>query len=221
MRFPAKKTSSCIWVPYLLIELFYIGIPVRTFSRSVGRWTVTWSPNFLGWVDLLSYGAPHARASSAMKGNSKRPSGTSLSMLWAQNKHLGAALQTLLTKVKLRLRRRLLFTQHPVLQFFEFIGALRASWVFMVFFRLSSNWVVRNPPRLFTGISVDFTSTGFKGGAVLHATSLDWRAIEQPSHKIYTFSCSLNFYTFTSFFYVCLILIYVFYLFRSLNTCHD
>ena len=173
---------------------------MRTVSRSVGRCTVTWSPNFLGWVDLLSYGAPHARASSTMKGNSKRPSGNSLSMLGAQKKHLGAALQTLLTKVKLRLRRRLLLTQHPVLQFFEFIGALRASWVFMVFFRLSSNWVVRIPPRLFTGISIDLTSIGFKGAAVSHAASLDWRAIEQPSHKIYTFSCSLNVYTFTSFF---------------------
>ena len=196
-------------------------MPVRTVRRSVGLCTVTWLPNFLGWVDLLSYGAPHARASTAMKGNSKRPSGNSLCILGAQNKHLGAASQTLLTKVKLRLQRRLLFTQDPVLQFFEFIGALRASWVFMFFFRLSSNWVVRIPPRLFTGISFVFTSIGFKGAAVSHATSLDWRAIEQPSHKIYTFSSSLNFYTFTSFFYVCLILIYVFYLFRSLNTCHD
>ena len=33
--------------PYLLIELFYIGIPV---VRTDGR-TVTWLPNFLGWVD--------------------------------------------------------------------------------------------------------------------------------------------------------------------------
>ena len=43
------------WVAFrlsqLLIELFYIGIPVvRTVSRSVGRCTVTWLPNFLGWV---------------------------------------------------------------------------------------------------------------------------------------------------------------------------
>ena len=34
-------------LPYLLIELFYIGMPV---VRSVGRCTVTWLPNFLGWV---------------------------------------------------------------------------------------------------------------------------------------------------------------------------
>ena len=40
-------------LPYLLIELFYIGVPVvRTVGRgSVGRCTVTWLPNFLGWVD--------------------------------------------------------------------------------------------------------------------------------------------------------------------------
>ena len=29
MRFPAKSTSSCIWVAYLSIELFYIGMPVQ------------------------------------------------------------------------------------------------------------------------------------------------------------------------------------------------
>ena len=48
-----------VWVafglPYLLIELFYIGMPVvringRSGGRSVGRCTVTWLPNFLGWV---------------------------------------------------------------------------------------------------------------------------------------------------------------------------
>ena len=37
-------------LPYLLVELFYIGIPVvRTDSRAVGRCTVTWFSNFLGW----------------------------------------------------------------------------------------------------------------------------------------------------------------------------
>ena len=34
--------------------------------RSVGRCTVTWLPNFLGWVDLLSYGAPPTRAQEAL-----------------------------------------------------------------------------------------------------------------------------------------------------------
>ena len=42
-------------LPYLLIELFYIGMPVvwtdgRAGGRSVGPCTVTWLPNFLGWV---------------------------------------------------------------------------------------------------------------------------------------------------------------------------
>ena len=47
MRFPAKITSSCIWLPYLLIELFYIGMPVMWTD---GR-TVTRLPKSLGWVD--------------------------------------------------------------------------------------------------------------------------------------------------------------------------
>ena len=34
------------------VELFYIGMPVvRTDGRSLARCTVTWLPNFLGWVD--------------------------------------------------------------------------------------------------------------------------------------------------------------------------
>ena len=37
---------------YLLIELFDIGMPVvRTDGRAGGGCTVTWLPNFLGWVD--------------------------------------------------------------------------------------------------------------------------------------------------------------------------
>ena len=37
---------------YLLIELFYIGMPVvRTDGRSLARCTVTWLPNFLRGVD--------------------------------------------------------------------------------------------------------------------------------------------------------------------------
>ena len=34
----------------------------RTVGRSGGQCTVTWLPNFLGWVDYLSYGAPPTRA---------------------------------------------------------------------------------------------------------------------------------------------------------------
>ena len=45
------KPWVAFWLPYLLIELFYIGMPVvRTDGRAVGRCTVTWLPNFLGWV---------------------------------------------------------------------------------------------------------------------------------------------------------------------------
>ena len=42
-----------------------------------------------------------------LKGNSKRISGNSLSPLGDQNKDLGADLQTLLTGIRFRLRRRL------------------------------------------------------------------------------------------------------------------
>ena len=46
----AKITSSCIWVA-IPVELFYIGMPlVWTDGRSGGLCTVTWLPNFLGWV---------------------------------------------------------------------------------------------------------------------------------------------------------------------------
>ena len=38
---------------------------VRTVGWLLGRCAVKWLPIFLGWVDLLSYGAPHARASRA------------------------------------------------------------------------------------------------------------------------------------------------------------
>ena len=43
-----------------------------------------------------------------MKGNSECNSGSLLSLLGDQNKHISTASQMLLTKVKLRLRRRLL-----------------------------------------------------------------------------------------------------------------
>ena len=42
MRFLAKKPRVAFGLPYLLIELFYIGMPVvRTDGRKDGR-TVTW-----------------------------------------------------------------------------------------------------------------------------------------------------------------------------------
>ena len=46
------KPSVAFGLPYLLIELFYIGLPVvRTDGRLLARCTVTLLPNFLGWVD--------------------------------------------------------------------------------------------------------------------------------------------------------------------------
>ena len=40
MWFPVKITSSCIGLPYLLIELFYIGMPVvQTDGWAVGVWS--------------------------------------------------------------------------------------------------------------------------------------------------------------------------------------
>ena len=58
-----------------------------------------------------------------LKGNSKRISGNSLSLLGAQNKDLGATSQTLLNGVKLRLLRRLCF------RFFEVMSQVtQALW---------------------------------------------------------------------------------------------
>ena len=51
MRFPAKISSSCIWVAipvgWVILHWYACGAD----GRSVGRCTVTWLPNFLGWVD--------------------------------------------------------------------------------------------------------------------------------------------------------------------------
>ena len=45
-------------------------LPCGADGRAGGRCTVTWLPNFLGWIDLLCHGAPQARfagQSSAIK----------------------------------------------------------------------------------------------------------------------------------------------------------
>ena len=61
-----QNNRAAFGLPYLLIELFYIGMPaVRTDGHLGGRCTITWLPNFLGWVDLLTYGAPLARFACA------------------------------------------------------------------------------------------------------------------------------------------------------------
>ena len=43
------------WLSYFTLVCLWCG-------RTVGRCTVTWLPNFLGWVDLLTHGAPLASA---------------------------------------------------------------------------------------------------------------------------------------------------------------
>ena len=58
--FPPKQPRVAFGLPYLLIKLFYIGMPVvRTDGgRSVYGHVIT---KFLGWVDLLTHGASLAR----------------------------------------------------------------------------------------------------------------------------------------------------------------
>ena len=52
VRAAMLKPWVAFGLPHLLIELFYIGVPVvGTDGRSLSRCTVTWLPNFLGCVD--------------------------------------------------------------------------------------------------------------------------------------------------------------------------
>ena len=65
MRFPAKITSSCIGLPYLLIELFYIGIPVvRMDGFSVYGHVITKFSQMGRLLHFLTHGAPLARFAS-------------------------------------------------------------------------------------------------------------------------------------------------------------
>ena len=68
--FPSKiKPWVVFGLPYLLIELFYIGMPV---VRMDGRCTVTWLPDILGWVDYhisLTMGLRPRAARSAARGD--------------------------------------------------------------------------------------------------------------------------------------------------------
>ena len=58
MRFPAKITLSCIWVADLLIELFYIGVPVvQTDGRAYGH-VITKFSRMGRLPHFLIYGAP-------------------------------------------------------------------------------------------------------------------------------------------------------------------
>ena len=76
MGFPAKISLSCIWVdiPVDWSELLYVCKPVVQMDGClVGcRCMVTRLPNFLGWIDFLSYGALLACAwSSALNVSSE------------------------------------------------------------------------------------------------------------------------------------------------------
>ena len=42
------------WLSYFVLVYLWCG-------RPLGRCTVTWLPNFLGWIDLLSYGATRVK----------------------------------------------------------------------------------------------------------------------------------------------------------------
>ena len=52
------------WLTYFTLVCLWCG---QTVGCSVGRCTVTWLPNVLGWVDLLSYGTPQSRDSRARR----------------------------------------------------------------------------------------------------------------------------------------------------------
>ena len=62
MRFPAKITSSYILLPYLLIELCHIGLPVvPTNGRSGGRafsQVISKFPRMGRLLQFLTHGAP-------------------------------------------------------------------------------------------------------------------------------------------------------------------
>ena len=55
MRFPAKITSSCIWVAIPVDRVILHWYACGADGRSLGRCTVTWLPNFLGWVDYFIF----------------------------------------------------------------------------------------------------------------------------------------------------------------------
>ena len=58
--------DSCQLIITLESVRLNIGLPV---VRTDGQCTVTWLPNFLGWVDLLSYGASREWSSAIVTSN--------------------------------------------------------------------------------------------------------------------------------------------------------
>ena len=66
-----------------------------------------------------------------LKKNSKRTSGNSLSILGAHSKDLGAASQTSLTEVRLRLRRRRIFLTLGEKQYVNLAKAKREASIYI------------------------------------------------------------------------------------------
>ena len=59
MRIPTKITLSCIWVAipvdWVIWHWYAWVADGRSLGRAGGRCTVTWLPNFLGWVDYFIF----------------------------------------------------------------------------------------------------------------------------------------------------------------------
>ena len=96
--FPSKSPISFQikpWVafglPYMLIELYYIGMPVvRTDGRSLARCTVTWLPSFPGWVDYHISLAMGLRPRAALRYHpwcSAQRASRAEASLWTTHKH--------------------------------------------------------------------------------------------------------------------------------------
>ena len=66
-----NKTLSCIWVAipvdWVILHWYACGADGRSRGRSVGRCTVTWLPNFFGWVDYHISSAMGLRPRTALR----------------------------------------------------------------------------------------------------------------------------------------------------------
>ena len=123
-----KHQHAVCFFSFIGLSLFFSNIKKRKVKVKVARPSLAceiappkslfWDPTCQYKVLKRRYDWPVKKSHCIvdlpirMKGNSKCTSSNSLSPAGAQNKDIGAALQTLLTEFKLRLRRRL----DPVLQ---------------------------------------------------------------------------------------------------------
>ena len=71
VSFQIKLTLSCIWVAipvdWVTLHWYVCGAEGRSLARSLARCTVTWLPNFLGWVDYLISLAMGLRPRAALR----------------------------------------------------------------------------------------------------------------------------------------------------------